>query len=166
MTDDTTGTGTGTGWHLAQLNVGHLVASEGDPQVAGFFAELDRINAIADVAPGFVWRLVDEDGDDATGLRLFDDQTLVNLSVWETVETLYAFTYRSAHLELLRRRREWFRPLTDALAVLWWIPAGTIPTLDEAGRRLEVLRAQGPTAEAFTLRAPFPQPASELSPRL
>jgi hypothetical protein len=152
-------------WHVAQLNVGRLVAPEGDPRVAGFFAELDRINALADVAPGFVWRLVDEDGRDATALRPFDDDTLVNMSVWTTVEALYAFTYRTAHLDVLRRRRDWFHPLGDAYAVLWWIPAGTVPALDEAGARLAMLRERGATAEAFTLRVPFPHPAAEVDQR-
>lgn len=151
---------TDTAWHLAELNVGRLVAPEGDPRVADFFAGLDHINALADAAPGFVWRLVDEDGHDATGLRPFDDTTIVNLSVWESVESLYAFTYRSPHLESLRRRREWFHPLGEAHAVAWWIPAGTLPTLDEASARLALLRAHGPTAEAFTLRVPSPAPAT------
>jgi hypothetical protein len=149
---------TDAGWHLAQLNVGRLVAPEGDPRVADFFADLDRINALADAAAGFVWRLVDDDGQDATALRPFDKDTLVNLSVWQCVESLYAFTYRSAHLELLRRRREWFRPLGDAYAVLWWIPAGTLPSLEVAGARLGRLRTHGPTAKAFTFRALFPAP--------
>ena len=146
-------------WHLAQLNIGRLVAPEGDPRVAGFYADLDRINALADTAPGFVWRLVDPDGQDATGLRPFDEDTLVNLSVWTSVEALYDFTYRSAHLDVLRRRRDWFRPYGDAYSVLWWIPAGTLPTIEEAGARLATLRVEGATAEAFTLRIPFGVPA-------
>jgi hypothetical protein len=147
---------TDAGWHLAQLNVGRLIAPEGDPRVAGFYADLDRINALADATPGFVWRLVDVDGQDATSLRPFDDDTLVNLSVWTSIEALYDFTYRSAHLDVLRRRREWFHPFGDASLVLWWIPAGTLPTIDEAGTRLALLTAEGPTPKAFTLRTPFP----------
>lgn len=142
-------------WHLAQLNIGRLVAPEGDPRVADFFADLDRINALADAAPGFVWRLVDDDGGDATGLRPFGDETLVNLSVWETVESLHAFTFRSGHVDLLRRRREWFHALDEAYAVLWWIPAGTLPTVGQAIDRLDRLRAEGPTGRAFTFRTPF-----------
>jgi hypothetical protein len=151
---------TDAAWHLAQLNIGRLVAPEGDPRVADFFADLDRINALADAAPGFQWRLVDDDGRDATGLRPFGDDTIVNLSVWASVETLYAFTYRSAHLDLLRRRREWFRPLGAPHAVYWWIPAGTRPTVEEAVDRLTRLREHGPTPEAFLLNAPFPAPAA------
>ena len=124
--------------------------------MAGFYAELDRINKIADEWPGFVWRLVDDSGADATSLRPFGGDIMVNLSVWESLETLREFTFRSGHLDILRRRREWFRPFGDAYAVMWWVPAGHIPTVEEAGERLDLLRREGPTARAFTFRYPFP----------
>jgi uncharacterized protein DUF3291 len=150
-----------TGFHLAQLNVAIPRAPLTDPVMAGFVAGLPVLNAIADAAPGFVWRLVDDGGADATGLRPFGGDIMVNMSVWESVEALRAYTYRvPEHLEALRRRREFFahEGLANHLA-LWWIPAGTIPTLAEARERLAHLDAHGPTAVAFTLRTAFPAPA-------
>jgi hypothetical protein len=144
--------------HLAQLNIAVPVAPKEDPRMAGFYAELDRINELADGWPGFVWRLVDDSGADATSLRPFGGDIMVNLSVWESLEALREFTFRSGHLDILRRRREWFRPLGDAYAVAWWVPAGHIPTVEEAGERLDLLRRKGPTPEAFTFRDPFPAP--------
>jgi hypothetical protein len=149
-----------TGYHLAQLNVALPRGPMDDPIMAEFQAGLVPLNAIADAAPGFVWRLVDEGGADATTLRPFGDDTMVNLSVWESVEALRDFTYRvPGHLEALRRRREWFHPYgAGNMLVLWWIPAGTVPTLDEARERLALLDRRGPGPEAFTLRRPFPAP--------
>ncbi|MGI5244634.1 DUF3291 domain-containing protein [Dactylosporangium sp. CA-139066] len=144
--------------HLAQLNIGVPVGPREDPRMAGFYAEIDRINAIADEWPGFVWRLVDDGGADATSLRPFGGDIMVNLSVWRDVEALRKFTFRSGHLDILRRRREWFRPFGDAIAVLWWVPEGHRPSVAEAGERLELLRSKGATAEAFTFRDPFPAP--------
>jgi hypothetical protein len=147
-------------WHLAQLNVGILRGPLDSPKVAGFVAMLDPINALADASPGFVWRLQTEDGN-ATAIRPFDDdRILVNMSVWESLETLADFVYASRHLDVLRRRREWFETMAEAHMVLWWVPAGTIPTTDEARRRLEALRSRGPSPDAFTFREPFPPPGS------
>ncbi len=142
-------------WHLAQLNVGRMVAPTSAPEVAEFMAALDPINALADAAPGFVWRLQTDSGN-ATDIHEFDDPLLLlNLSVWESIETLRAFTYTTAHTDVLRRRREWFDKLGEAHLVLWWVPAGHIPTTAEAIERLERLRRDGPTPAAFTFRAPF-----------
>ncbi|MET7393966.1 DUF3291 domain-containing protein [Dactylosporangium sp. NPDC005572] len=146
--------------HLAQLNVGRMIAAKDDPRVAGFYGDLDRINAIADASPGFVWRLVDDSGADATSLRPFGPDVLVNLSVWESLDALREFAFRSPHLDVLRRRREWFEPFGDVYAVLWWVPAGHIPTTVEAGERLDLLRRAGATAGAFTFRDPFPAPVT------
>ncbi len=125
--------------------------------MADFVANLDRINALADAAPGFVWRLQDEAGN-ATAIRPFGDDMLVNLSVWRDVESLKEYVYKSAHVDIMRRRKEWFTPMAEASLVLWWVPAGHRPELDEAADRLDHLRRQGPTASAFTFRAPFPAP--------
>ena len=145
--------------HLAQVNVATVRAPLDSPQLAGFVAALEPINALADHSPGFVWRLQTEDGD-ATAIRPFGDQRImVNLSVWESLEALRAFVYASRHLDVMRRRREWFHHMADAYLALWWVPAGTIPTVAEARDRLELLAGKGPTADAFTFRAPFPEPA-------
>jgi hypothetical protein len=147
------------GHHLAQVNIARLLAPLDSPELAGFVANLERINALADGSQGFVWRL-QADGGDATSIRAFDDDwLLVNMSVWESLESLRDFVYNSRHVEVLRRRREWFERLADVHLALWWLPAGELPTLDEAKRRLETIRRLGPTPEAFTFRAPFEPPA-------
>jgi hypothetical protein len=148
--------------HLAQLNIARLIEPLDSPQLAGFVALLPVVNAIADTAPGFVWRLVDEDGADATQLRPFGPDYVVNLTVWQSVEALREFVYRSGHVEPLRRRRDWFHVADEAYAVLWWVPAGHIPTIQQAGDRLALLRANGPGPDAFTLREPYPAPADEI----
>jgi hypothetical protein len=128
--------------------------------MAGFMAELDPVNALADAAPGFVWRLQDGDGPGATALRPCGPDIMVNMSVWETLEALQDFTYRSgAHLDAIRRRREWFHKMPEQHLVLWWIPAGHLPDIDEALHRLDLLRRDGPGPSAFTFREPYDRPA-------
>ena len=145
-------------YELAQLNIGIVRGAMDSPVMAEFVANLARINALADAAPGFVWRLQTEAGD-ATAIRPFDDENLlVNMSVWRDVESLLQFVYHSAHLEILRRRREWFERMGEAYMVLWWVPRGHRPSLPEAVSRLEALRERGPHREAFTFRQTFRPP--------
>jgi hypothetical protein len=145
--------------HLAQVNIATLRAPLDGPELAGFVAQLEPINALADRSPGFVWRLQTEDGD-ATAIRPYeDDRVMVNLSVWASFEALRTFVYATRHLEVMRHRRQWFSRMADPYLALWWVPAGTIPTEAEAKERLELLARQGPTAGAFTFRVPFPEPA-------
>ena len=142
-------------WHLAQLNIGRMVAPITAPEVADFVANLEPVNALADRSPGFVWRLQTEAGN-ATSVHAFDDQLLLlNMSVWESIEALRAFTYTTVHTTVLRRRAEWFERLAEAHLVLWWVPAGHLPSIEEAIERLERLRRDGPTPAAFTFRVPF-----------
>jgi hypothetical protein len=141
--------------HLAQLNVARLHEPIDAPATAEFVAALDPINALADAAPGFVWRLQDDSGNATSILTTPDPLFIVNMSVWESIEALSDFVYRSDHTPFLRRRREWFEKPSDAFLVLWWVPAGHIPTTDEALDRLETLRTNGPTPEAFTFRKSF-----------
>jgi hypothetical protein len=146
--------------HLAQLNVGRLRAPIDDPIIDDFRIDLGRINALAEISAGFVWRLQDDSGD-ATAINAFGDELeIINLTVWESVEALADFTYRSGHVELLRRRREFFEAPTQATLCLWWISEGTIPTVDDAIARLEHLRVHGPTPTAFTFRHRF-EPVGE-----
>ena len=147
-------------WHLAQLNVARSLAPVDSPQLAGFVNNLDRINALADCAVGFVWRLQSDSGN-ATDFRPMGDDMLVNMSVWEDLETLHHYVYKTAHVEIMRQRKEWFELMKEAYMVLWWVEAGTIPEVEEAVRRLELLREHGPTAEAFTFAHPFPAPGSD-----
>ncbi len=148
--------------HLAQYNVARLVAPLDDPRIADFVADLERINTLGDRSPGFVWRLQGEDGT-STDVRVGDDDAvIVNLTVWESIEALFEYTYHSGHVELFRRRREWFDQPTAPHLVLWWIPAGAIPTVTESQARLDHLRAHGPTAHAFTVKHRFAMPATAL----
>lgn len=148
--------------HLAQINVGTLVAPQGDPQVQPFFDALERINAVAEASPGFVWRLKDEEGPGATYLRpAVDPLFLINMSVWDSVEALKEYVYRSAHASELARRRDWFRPSQRAHMALWWVPEGHVPTIDEGLARLWHLDGYGPSAQAFTFRRPFAAPPCE-----
>lgn len=146
-------------YQLAQANIGRFRAPIGDPLMDGFRTQLEPINALADRSPGFVWRLQTEDGD-ATAIRPYPDDDLmaINMSVWESLESLQQFVYRSAHLEPLRGRREWFEHLDGPILVMWWIPTGHIPTVTEARERLSHLAEHGPTPHAFTFRTPFPAP--------
>jgi hypothetical protein len=145
--------------HLAQINISRLLAPIDAPETADFVAALDPVNARADRAPGFVWRLQTDEGN-ATSVRAFDDPlVIVNLSVWESIESLEAFAYRDdGHLAVLRRRREWFERHVESYTTLWWIPAGTTPTVAEATSRLAELRANGPTRRAFTFKDRFSAP--------
>lgn len=149
-----------TGYHLAQANVGRLVAPMDSAELAEFAAQLPEINGLADNSPGFVWRLVDDQGADATTLRPEDgdDMLLINCSVWESVEALREFTFHTDHLRVLSRRREWFHRMSEQHLALWWIPAGRHPTVAEAMERIALVRAHGPGPEAFTFREPFPAP--------
>lgn len=132
-----------------------MIAPIDDPAMSDFMAQLDEINSLADNSPGFVWRLQGDDGN-ATYLRPFDDdRILVNMSVWESIEHLKDFTYRTAHNEVMRRRREWFEKMDGFYLVLWWIKAGYIPTVAEARSRLEHLQSQGETPFAFTFKQTF-----------
>ena len=140
---------------LAQLNVGRLLAPVDAPQIAGFVEQLDAVNRLADASPGFVWRLATNAGN-ATDIRpTADDRFLINMSIWSSVEALRAFTYDTAHVEVLRRRREWFERHIEAHMVMWWVAAGHRPSIEEALARLERLRREGPSVAAFTFRTPF-----------
>ncbi len=148
---------------LAQVNIGRLREPLDSPRLAGFVAALDPVNAAADTAPGFLWRLQTEDGD-ATAVRAFEwDEAgsagvLVNMSVWESAEALAAFVYSAMHRAVLRQRRQWFERMTEAYTALWWIPRGTVPSTQDAEDRVRLLRAHGPTQQAFTMKILFPPP--------
>jgi hypothetical protein len=145
-------------FHLAQINTAHLKAPLDDPSVAGFAEGIALMNDLADRSPGFVWRLTDENGD-GTIAAPTDPHRIYTLSVWESPEHLRAYAYQSDHLEYLRRRRDWFHPHgNEAALVMWWIPAGQVPTLRQGMSRLGRLRADGPTPDAFTFRETFPAP--------
>jgi Domain of unknown function (DUF3291) len=154
-----------TAYELAQLNIGIIRGPVESPVMAEFAANLARINALADGAPGFVWRLQTDAGD-ATAIRPFENENqLLNMSVWGDLESLRQFVYRSAHAQFLRRRREWFEHMPEAYLVLWWVPRGHRPGIDEAMGQLEALRTTGPHAQAFTFRQTYPPPDAPASER-
>ena len=148
-----------TSHDLAQVNIMRLRAPLESPELAPFVAALDPVNALAEQVPGFVWRLKAADGDNSTSIRIFDDPTLiVNMSTWRSVEALTEYAYRSAHSDIMRRRREFAVPIAEAYLALWWVPRGHQPTVAEGQERLLHLRAHGPTPFAFGIRTPFPAP--------
>ena len=143
-------------FHIAQVNIARMKADIADPVMAPFVTRLDEINALADRSPGFVWRLQDEEGN-ATYLRPYDDvNILFNLSVWQSVEQLKDYVYRTAHAELIRQRGDWFTHFEGAQVALWWIPAGHRPSVNEAKRRLAHLVENGPSQFAFTFKTIHP----------
>jgi hypothetical protein len=151
------------GWQLAQVNVARARFPVDSAQMADFMARLEPINALADSSEGFVWRLQTEAGD-ATAVRPFDDdRIMINMSVWESFGALRSFVYVSAHLDVMRRRREWFERTAQAYVALWWIPAGQLPTIADAKSRLDMLRELGPSPAAFTFhdRYPAPEPSAD-----
>jgi len=150
------------GYHLAELNIARFRAPMDAPELADFVAALQPVNALADAADGFVWRLQTEEGNATSIPVLGDDRLIVNMSVWESLEALREYVYRDpGHLEIMRRRREFFEHMREAYMVLWWVPAGHRPTVAEAEERLLHLRAHGATPYAFTLRTSFPPGAAE-----
>jgi hypothetical protein len=150
--------------HVAQVNVARALAPLDAPLLADFVAALAPVNALADAAPGFVWRLQTEDGD-ATAVRIDDDpQVIVNLSVWTSLEALWAFVYGSAHVGVMQRRRQWFERPVEMHLALWWVPAGKVPTVAEAIARLTEHRHAGPAPRAFDFKQPFGPDGRPLDP--
>jgi hypothetical protein len=148
-------------YHLAQINIGRLIAPIDDPKIAEFVAELEPINAVADRAPGFVWRLQSSSGN-ATDIAYNDDPfVIVNMSVWESVEALRQYAYKSAHAKVLRDRAKWFERMEKPNYCLWWILAGHIPTVSEGRGRLEHYQMHGATPYSFWFSQQFPQPADD-----
>lgn len=145
-------------WHIAQINVGTTLYPTADERMSGFMTRLDEINALADSSPGFVWRLQSESGNatdiDVGGPPLF----MVNMSVWETVEALFDYVYKTAHRPIMTERRQWFAKPDGAYQALWWVPAGHIPTTTEGLARLAHVQSHGPSPHAFNFKTKFPCP--------
>ena len=145
-------------YHLAQINIAYSRGARDEEIMQGFIDRLDEINAIADSSPGFVWRLQTEEGD-ATAIQAFDDpMMLVNVSVWEDIDSLKNFVYKSAHVELIQDREAWFKKIQESHQALWWIPEGHVPSVEEAREKLEYLQANGASEVAFTFSKSFAPP--------
>ena len=149
-----------TDWQLAQFNLARAAGPMDSPVMSGFVAALQRINELADRAPGFIWRYEGPSVSEPSAVASDDPRMLLNLSVWSSVESLYDYVYRSEHGKQMVHRRTWFERASAPQVVLWWVPAGTRPTLEEGMRRLEQLRAAGPSGEAFTFKVRFPPPSA------
>lgn len=140
---------------IAQINIGKMLAPIDSPVMAGFVANLDHINALAENSKGFIWRLKDENNN-ATSIKIYDDDMLIiNMSVWQNVEALFEFAYQSMHVEILKRRKEWFEKMAESYLALWYVPAMHLPTVEEAIDRLNYLRAHGETPFVFTFKRKF-----------
>ena len=145
-------------YHLAQINIARMLAAIDDPLMADFVANLPRINLMAEQSPGFVWRLQSDSGD-ATSIKVYDDDMIIiNLTVWKSPDALRSFVYKSDHYEFLRDRKRWFEKFDGPYYAMWWIPAGHIPTTEEARERLEYLREHGDSSYSFSLKKLFPEP--------
>jgi hypothetical protein len=145
-------------YHLAQYNIARLRAPLDSPQLADFMAVLEPLNKLADESPGFVWRHQTEEGNSTSVRVRGDPMILINFSVWEDVDPLFEYAYHSAHVEMYRRRREFFGEHAEAYSVLWWVPEGHEPSVEEAEERLDFLQEHGPTERAFTFKKQFPPP--------
>jgi heme-degrading monooxygenase HmoA len=141
--------------HLAQLNIAKAKYSLEAPEIKEFVDNLEHVNNLAESSSGFIWRLKDEDGD-ATNIQAYSDpNTIVNMSVWDSVDALKNFMFRTHHRDFLRRKKEWFYNIPEDSYVLWWIPVGHIPTIEEAVEKLEYLRSNGDTPNAFSFKSNY-----------
>jgi hypothetical protein len=146
---------------LSQINIGRLIAQVDDPRLAEFVSQLDEVNALAESSPGFVWRLKSDSGN-ATDIAYSDDLYVhVNMSVWQSIESLKEFTYGPRHLAVFRNRQKWFEKMSQPHLCLWWIPDGHIPSVKEGRERLEHYQSHGPSAHAFSFTESFPAPSFE-----
>jgi len=141
--------------HLAQLNIAKAKYSLEAPEIKEFIDNLDPVNELAESSDGFIWRLKDENGD-ATSIKAFSDpKIIVNMSVWDSIDSLKNFMFRTHHRDFLRRKKEWFHNIPEDSYVLWWVPIGHIPSIEEAVEKLDFLRKNGDTENAFTFKSNF-----------
>lgn len=153
--------------HLAQFNIADARFETDQPEMHGFTSRIEAINTLAERSTGFVWRLVDDGPDDgALNVRMegLGETTLINMSVWDTLELLYSFVYQTAHAKVMRGKNNWFNPMIRPHMVLWWIEAGHRPDLDEAYKKLMLIRDTGPTPQAFSFDVPFGQDGRPITP--
>lgn len=157
-----------THWELAQVNIARLIEPLDSDRLADFIANLDPVNADADNAPGFIWRLQTEEGD-ATSIKAFDWDVqgtagvIVTMSKWDSPQALKDYMYSGKHAEMMKRRFEWFHKVAEATTALWWVPAGHLPSTQEAELKIQELRNLGPTPSAFNLRTLFSPTGEQIS---
>lgn len=142
-------------YYLAQVNIAKMLAPIDSPVMADFVANLDRINALAEGSDGFIWRLKTE-GNNATDIKVYDDDfIIVNMSVWRNIDALFAFTYKSSHTEVFKRRKEWFEKMSDMHMCLWYVEEDRMPAAIDTVDRLDYIRKHGETPYAFTFKKRF-----------
>ncbi len=144
--------------HLTQINIAQCRDELTSDTMKAFVARLDEINALADQSPGFIWRWQPDESDDSASTIFKDRSLIINMSVWEDMEALRHYVYKSMHVELVRDREQWFHKLSNSYQVLWWIPEGSLPTPAEAYEKLQLLDRQGASTAAFTFAKSFPRP--------
>jgi hypothetical protein len=146
-------------YQLAQLNIAELKKPIDSPELSDFVNNLDRINQLAETSAGFVWRY-ETNEEEAITDEVFGGNYIVNLSVWSDITSLHNYIYRSAHVEIMKRRKEWFHRMKEAYTVLWWVSSAHIPTTLEAKERLDSLHQNGPSQNSFTFKNPYSSPDS------
>lgn len=151
-------------YHLCHLNIGPAQAPLFEPQMAGFVSRLAEINQLAAESPGFVWQLFVDIYNPEDIAMYGEPGLLFNMSVWDSIQSLWNFTYSGEHAIVMQSRRQWFQEMSTPNYVLWWIPAGEIPTLMEAKARINYLTSHGPSPFAFTFKDPYPADAELYSP--
>ena len=154
--------------HLAQLNIADAQYATHAPEMVGFTGRIEAINALADRAEGFVWRMTDDGPEDgALSLRMegLGPDTLVNMSVWENIEGLFQFVYKTAHAKVMREERPVFHLMPTEHMVLWWVEEGHVPNLNEAKSKLDEIRAKGSTPSAFSFAIPFNELGEPIRPQ-
>ena len=150
-------------YYLAQINVALMRGNLDDPIMSEFAAALDEVNVAAEHSPGFIWRLKTDSGN-ATEIRVYPDpKVIVNVSVWQSVEQLKAYVYKSLHVDFFVRRRQWFEKFPGEHFGMWWIPVGHLPTTEEGKAKLEYLNQHGESSECFTFANPYPPPVNSHS---
>lgn len=145
-------------YHLAQINIAKGLSTLDDPVMRGFVDQLDRINALADASPGFIWRLQTEAGSAISVHAFHDEKIIVNMSVWESFQSLRDYVYSGEHLKALKNKKHWFEKMEGPVLALWWIPAGSSPTVQDGKKALEQLKQFGSTPSAFTFAKPQEMP--------
>ncbi len=147
-------------YQIAEINVARMKGVHiNDPIMKEFVDNLDHVNGIAEKSEGFIWRLKDENNDATSFNPYNDEQIIINVSVWETIEALETFVYKTFHTDFLKRRKEWFNSYGKVATALWWIPQGEFPTVEEAVAKLDYLQKNGATPVVFNFRNKFPNPS-------
>ena len=146
-------------YQLAQINIGRIKgAGIDDPIMKEFVDNLDAINRLAETSAGFIWRLKSDDNNATSFNPYNDEQVIINISVWENIESLENYVFKTLHADFLRRRKEWFQKFGKVTTAMWWIREGEFPSVEEAVDKLARLQQEGPTSSIFDFKSKFPPP--------